>query len=52
MIDSEDLPLNVSREMLQNNPQVTQIRNAVTGRVLGELESTADKDADKYKTIW
>jgi molecular chaperone HtpG len=31
---------------------VTQIRNAVTGRVLGELESTADKDADKYKTIW
>ena len=52
VIDSEDLPLNVSREMLQNNPQVTQIRNAVTGRVLGELESTADKDADKYKTIW
>jgi len=31
---------------------VTQIRNAVTGRVLGELESTADKDADKYKKIW
>ena len=52
VIDSEDLPLNVSREMLQNNPQVTQIRNAVTGRVLGELESTADKDADKYKKIW
>jgi molecular chaperone HtpG len=52
VVDSEDLPLNVSREMLQNNPQVMQIRNAVTGRVLGELESTADKDADKYKTIW
>jgi molecular chaperone HtpG len=52
VIDSEDLPLNVSREMLQNNPQVTQIRNAVTGRVLGELELTADKDAAKYKTIW
>src|SRR6201999_4010437 len=51
VIDSEDLPLNVSREMLQNNPQVTQIRTAVTGRLLGELESTADKDADKYKTI-
>jgi len=31
---------------------VTQIRNAVTGRVLGELETTANKDADKYKTIW
>jgi molecular chaperone HtpG len=52
VVDSEDLPLNISREMLQNNPQVIQIRNAVTGRVLGELESTADKDADKYKTIW
>jgi molecular chaperone HtpG len=52
VVDSEDLPLNISREMLQNNPQVTAIRNAVTGRVLGELESTADKDADKYKTIW
>ena len=52
VIDSEDLPLNVSREMLQNNPQVTQIRNAVTGRVLGELELAADKDAAKYKTIW
>ncbi|HEY4169913.1 MAG TPA: molecular chaperone HtpG, partial [Reyranella sp.] len=52
VVDSEDLPLNISREMLQNNPQVTQIRNAVTGRVLGELESTADKDAEKYKTIW
>jgi molecular chaperone HtpG len=52
VIDSEDLPLNISREMLQNNPQVTQIRNAVTGRVLGELETTADKDADKYKKIW
>jgi molecular chaperone HtpG len=52
VIDSEDLPLNISREMLQNNPQVTQIRNAVTGRVLGELETTADKDADKYRKIW
>ncbi|MBN9086276.1 MAG: molecular chaperone HtpG [Reyranella sp.] len=52
VIDSEDLPLNVSREMLQNNPQVTQIRNAVTGRVLGELEVAADKDAAKYRTIW
>jgi molecular chaperone HtpG len=52
VIDSEDLPLNVSREMLQNNPQVVQIRTAVAGRVLGELESTADKDADKYKKIW
>ncbi|HSI00793.1 MAG TPA: molecular chaperone HtpG [Reyranella sp.] len=52
VVDSEDLPLNVSREMLQNSPQVAQIRNAVTGRVLGELESAADKDADKYAKVW
>ncbi|MGD9881627.1 MAG: molecular chaperone HtpG [Reyranella sp.] len=52
VVDSEDLPLNVSREMLQNNPQVTQIRNGLTGRVLGELESTATKDAETYAKVW
>ena len=45
VIDSEDLPLNISREMLQKNPQVAQIRKAVTGRVIGELETLAAKDA-------
>jgi molecular chaperone HtpG len=52
VVDSEDLPLNVSREMLQNNPQVTQIRNALTGRVLGELEAAAAKEGDGYAKIW
>ncbi|HEX9521830.1 MAG TPA: molecular chaperone HtpG, partial [Reyranella sp.] len=52
VVDSEDLPLNISREMLQNNPQVTQIRNGLVGRVIGELESTADKDAETYARIW
>jgi molecular chaperone HtpG len=52
VVDSEDLPLNISREMLQNNPQVTQIRNGLLGRVIGELESTADKDAESYTKIW
>jgi molecular chaperone HtpG len=52
VVDSEDLPLNISREMLQNNPQVTQIRNGLVGRVLGELESAADKDAGTYAKIW
>ncbi|MFO1160432.1 MAG: molecular chaperone HtpG [Reyranellaceae bacterium] len=52
VVDSEDLPLNISREMLQNNPQVTQIRNGLTGRVLGELESTASKDPETYAKIW
>jgi len=52
VVDSEDLPLNISREMLQNNPQVTQIRNGLIGRVLGELESAADKDAATYDKVW
>jgi molecular chaperone HtpG len=52
VVDSEDLPLNISREMLQNNPQVAQIRNSLTGRVLGELESTSGKDAAAYEKVW
>jgi molecular chaperone HtpG len=52
VVDSEDLPLNISREMLQNNPQVKQIRNGLVSRVIGELESTAGKDAETYKKIW
>ncbi len=52
VVDSEDLPLNISREMLQNNPQVLQMRKALTGRVIGELESLAGKDADAFRKIW
>ena len=52
VVDSEDLPLNLSREMLQNNPQVIQIRNGLVGRVLGEFESCAGKDAEAWGKIW
>jgi molecular chaperone HtpG len=52
VIDSEDLPLNLSREMLQNNPQLAQIRKAVTGRVIGELETLTDKAPDNFAKIW
>ena len=52
VVDSEDLPLNLSREMLQNNPQVRQIRSGLVGRVLGELESTATKEAETYEKVW
>src|SRR3954467_2069527 len=52
VIDSEDLPLNISREMLQNNPQLGQIRKAVTGRVVGELESLSEKEPEAFAKIW
>jgi molecular chaperone HtpG len=52
VVDSEDLPLNISREMLQNDPQVAQIRKALTGRVLTELETLAEKDAPAFEKIW
>jgi molecular chaperone HtpG len=52
VIDSEDLPLNISREMLQNNPQLAQIRKAVTGRVIGELESLSEKEPEAFIKIW
>ncbi|QOZ72443.1 molecular chaperone HtpG [Bradyrhizobium arachidis] len=52
VVDSEDLPLNISREMLQNNPQLAQIRKAVATRVVSELEGLADKDPDNFAKIW
>ena len=52
VIDSEDLPLNISREMLQNNPQLAQIRKAVTGRVISELEMLGDKEPEAFAKIW
>ncbi|WP_024518439.1 molecular chaperone HtpG [Bradyrhizobium sp. Tv2a-2] len=52
VIDSEDLPLNISREMLQNNPQLVQIRKAVTTRVITELEQLAEKEPENFDKIW
>jgi molecular chaperone HtpG len=52
VIDSEDLPLNISREMLQNNPQLVQIRKAVTTRVIGEMETLAEKQPENFGKIW
>ena len=51
VVDTEDLPLNVSREMLQSTPALAKIRRAVTGRVLSELTTRA-KDAEAYRTFW
>lgn len=52
VIDSEDLPLNLSREMLQSNPVLEAIRKAVTGRVLSELTKLAETDADAFAKVW
>jgi len=52
LIDSNDLPLNVSREILQDNKVTTALRTAVTKRVLGMLEKLAKNDAEKYQTFW
>ncbi len=52
VIDSEDLPLNISREMLQNNPQLVQIRKAVATRVISELEQLGEKEPENSNKIW
>jgi len=52
VIDTEDLPLNISREMLQHNPMIAKIRNAVVKRVLGELKKKAQKAPDDYAAFW
>ena len=51
VVDTEDLPLNVSREMLQSTPVLARIRRAVTGRVLSELKTRA-KEAEAYEKFW
>jgi molecular chaperone HtpG len=52
VVDSEDLPLNVSREMVQSNPVLRQLRRALTNRVFRELKTLAEQDAEKYATFW
>lgn len=52
VVDSQDLPLNISREMLQNNPVMAKIKKAVTNRILTELEKKADKDPEAYNAFW
>jgi molecular chaperone HtpG len=52
VVDSADLPLNVSREILQQSRDVDAIRAGCTKRVLGLLEDLAAKDKDKYATFW
>ena len=52
LIDSNDLPLNVSREILQDNKTTAALRKALTKRSLQMLEKLAKEDADKYQKFW
>jgi len=52
VIDTADLPLNVSRELLQSHPTLDALRSALTRRTLELLEKTAADDAETYRKIW
>lgn len=52
IVDSEDLPLNISRETLQDNPMLVAIRESITKRVLTELKRKATNDAEAYTAFW
>ena len=52
IVDSEDLSLNISREMLQNSPLLAKIRRTIVKRVLKELAKKADKAPDEYASFW
>ena len=52
IVDSEDLPLNISREMLQHNPVLAKIRAGLVKRVIGELKKKAESDAEGYARFW
>ena len=52
IVDSEDLPLNVSREMLQHNVVVKRIRSALIRRVFNELKKKAEKDPEDFSKFW
>ncbi len=52
VVDSEDLPLNVSREMVQGSQAAARIKKTLTSRVIKEINELANKDADKFATFW
>src|SRR5262249_44832468 len=52
VVDSEDLPLNISREMLQSNPMVARIRQQLTKRILTELGKKATETPEEYAKFW
>jgi molecular chaperone HtpG len=52
IVDTSDLPLNISREMIQESPVLTAIRKGVTSRILTALEKMADSETETFGTFW
>lgn len=52
VIDSSDLPLNISRETVQNNRTVQKIRRGLTKKIISELTKKAEKEPEEYKHFW
>lgn len=52
VIDSEDLPLNISREMLQHNPVIQKIRGSVAKKILADLDKLSRDDAGQFNSFW
>ena len=52
VIDSQDLSLNVSREILQDSPLVDSIKSGVTKRILSSLQTMSEKEPEKYQSFW
>src|SRR5258706_15264679 len=52
VVDSEDLPLNISRETVQANRVMARLKNTLSSKLIGELESVAEKDAETYTKFW
>lgn len=52
LVDSEDLPLNISREILQDNPILEAIKTGLTKRILSDLKKMADKETETYLKVW
>ncbi len=52
LVDTQDIDLNVSREMLQNNPAVAKISKSLVGKIIRELKKVSEKNKEGYKNFW
>ena len=52
VVDSQDISLNISREMLQNNPVIDKIKKGITNKVLNEINTLSTKDNNKFLDFW